>query len=269
MNLSDAFFYSNEQLLLENLLPIDQQHFNQINKEYWDGKHRTVEFKEWQEIVTHFGYDVNRIKRNSNTKSLRQYFYEGDYMTTEINTLDPSWLSNEFTIGCLEADDYGKKLFEGKNYTLYFFSEQNLFAIDYFHRHYKKIAKEDRYVAFKNMYLYCDYGFELFNKDMLSDILKLADNKKALEILTNKGIVNNGYITIYRGMGERSTPLEDAYSWTLSLETAKRFAHHFSPGVVYEGKVKLEKILDYLPDRKEEEVWVEYDEIENVIETQE
>lgn len=264
MDFSEIYFHANEQLLLKNLLPIDEEHFNQIQKGHWEEAYQDIDFEEWKEVITQYGYDTKRIKRNSNRRTMRQYFYEGEYITSEINTLDPSWLSNEFTIGCLKADEFAKEMFEGKNYTVYFFSEQNLFAIDYFHRHYKKIAKEDRYEAFKNMYVYCNYGFELFDKDVLSEMFSLAENQEAVLKLKENGISDSDYLTIYRGMGERSTRLENAYSWTLSLETAQRFAHHFSEGQVYKGRVKVEDILDYITERNEEEIWVTFSSIEDI-----
>lgn len=259
MNYSDVYFQANEQLLLKNLVAIDEEHYEQVNKEYWDADYATLTFEEWKEVMASTGYDVKRIKRNANMNTMRQYFYEGEYLTVEINTLDPGWLSNEFTISCLKADDYGKNLFENKTYSLYFFSEQNLFAIDYFHRHYDKIAVEDRYEAFKSMYVHCNYGFNLFDKDLLDNVFSLADNQQAVQELKDNKKVKDGYLTIYRGMGERSTRLEDAYSWTLSRAVAERFAHHFGRGKVYQAKVDVNNILDYISDRNEEEIWVKFD----------
>lgn len=263
MNYSDIYFQSNEQLFLKNLLPIDEKHFEEMNKSYWNSEYAELDFSEWRDVMTQSGYDVNRIKRNINLNTMRQYFYEGEYITVEINTLDPSWLTNDFTIGCLKADDMAKELFESKNYTLYFFSEQNLFAIDYFHRHYEKIETEDKYQAFKTMYLYCNYGFEYFDKDILSEVFTLADSEDSIEKLKNK--TNEQLLTIYRGMGDRSTPIDSAYSWTLSLSVAQRFAHHFSRGKVYQAKVNINDVIDYIEERNEDEVWVRFDSLQNVL----
>lgn len=262
MNYADIYFQSNEQLFLKNLLPIDEKHFEGMNKSYWDSEYAELDFSGWQDVMTQYGYDVNRIKRNVNPNTMRQYFYEGEYITVELNTLDPSWLTNEFSLGYLKADDMAKELFESKDYTLYFFSEQNLFAIDYFHRHYDKIATEDKYQAFKTMYLYCNYGFEHFDKGILAEVFGLSDSKSSIKELTKK--TNGSTLTIYRGMGERSTPLEDAYSWTLSLSVAQRFAHHFSRGEVYQATVDICDVIDYIEERNEEEVWVRFDSLQEL-----
>ena len=265
MSHADIYFQANEQLQLKNLASIDEEYFNSVDKSYWDESTQTLSYQEWQDVLSQKGYEINRIKRNLNTASIRQFFYQGEYLTPEINTIDPSWLLNEFTISCLKADKYGKEEFEKGEYTLYFFSERNLFAIDYFLRHYDKIAKEDLYSAFKNLYVYCNYGFELFPQDKLDEIFAVADNKEGVTELREADIVDEeGYLTIYRGEGKRSTALERAYSWTLSLDIANRFGHHFEKGKTYTAKVKLEKIIDYISERNEEEVWVRYTDIEDL-----
>lgn len=262
MNFADITFDANEQLLLKNLRPIDEEFYNEMDKSFWDASHAHLSFVEWKEVLASSGYEVNRIRRNVNMRTMRQFFYEGEYITVEIGTLDPSWLTNEFSLGALGVDNLAKQNFEEKNYAMYFFAEQNLFAIDYFHKHYEKIAIEDRYKAFRDMYMYCNYGFDLFDKEVLSSVLELSNNRKAIQELKKKGVGNT--LTIYRGMGDRSTPLEDSYSWTLSLGTARRFAHFFGEGKVYQAKVNLEDILDYVTERNEEEILVKNESIKEL-----
>lgn len=265
MSHADLYFQANEQLLLENLLPIEESYFNELDKSYWNEAYQNISFQEWKKVLTENGYEINRIKRNKNRRSMRQYFYEGEYLTPEINVLDPHWLLSPFTIMCQRADEMGKKEFENRRYAMYFFSENNLFAIDYFIRHFDKIADEDKYEAFKSMYIHCNYGFELFPEEILNKVFALADNTQGVKELEEADVLDDeGYATIYRGEGARSTPLEKAHSWTLSVETANRFAHFFEAGTVYQGKVKLEKIIDFISDRDEEEVWVRYSDIENI-----
>lgn len=265
MSHADLYFQANEQLLLKNLIPIDKEYFDSLDKSYWNEAYQHLSFSEWQEILTRNGYDINRIKRNRNRQTMRQFFYEGEYLTPEINALDPDWLLSPFTITCLRVDEMGKKEFENRRYTMYFFSENNLFAIDYFIRHFDKIADEDKYEAFKSMYIHCNYGFDLFPEEILDKVFALADNSEGVKELEEADVVDDeGYVTIYRGEGVRSTPLEKAHSWTLSPEIANRFGHFFENGKVYQAKVKLEKILDFISEREEEEVWVRYRDIEDI-----
>jgi len=75
----------------------------------------------------------------------------------------------------------------------------------------------------------------------------------------------NGMLTIYRGEGDLSTPIEDAMSWTLSKEVAMFFAKRFSSkGTCYKAKVYLQDIYDYLPERNEQEILVDFCSLENI-----
>lgn len=265
MNHADLYFQANEQLLLKNLLPIDKEYYDSLDKTYWNEAYQRFSFLEWQEVLAQNGYDTNRIKRNVNRNSIRQFFYEGEYLTPEINALDPSWLLNPFTISCLRADEAGKREFENRNYIMYFFSENNLFAIDYFIRHFDKIDEEDVYSAFKGLYVYCNYGFEMFPTELLDKVFAKADNEEGVNELETAGVADeDGYLTIYRGEGMRSTPIEKAHSWTLSHETAHRFGHFYQGGTVYQARVKIEDIIDFISERDEEEVWVRYSDIEDI-----
>lgn len=265
MSHADLYFHANEQLLLKNLVPIEEGFFNELNKTYWNEEYQHLSFDEWKQVLSQNGYDVNRIKRNVNLKSMRQFFYEGEYLTPEINSLDPDWLLSPFTIPCQKVDGMAKADFEKGNYIMYFFSENNLFAIDYFIRHFDKIEEVQLYTAFKSLYVHCNYGFEYFPEHILSAVFSKADNREGLKVLEEADLIDeDGYLTIYRGEGERSTPLKKAYSWTTSPEIANRFGHFFANGKVYQGKVKAERILDFIDDREEDEVWVRFSDIEEM-----
>jgi hypothetical protein len=265
MNFADVYFFANEQLRLDDLLPITKDFYQQLDKEYWNPKYQHLSYKEWKEILNEYGYDTQRIKRNPNIHSFRQFFYQGDYFTVELHSLDPAWLTSEFALPCLKVDEHYKKEFENKNYHLMFFPETNPFAIDYFIRWYKQIDKSSLWEIFKMIYTFANYGFSMFPEEMLEEIFSLADNQRVLASLREKGAIDkDGYVTIYRGEGKRSTPLEKAYSWTLSLQIAQKFAHHFEVGNVYRGKVKAEKIIDYDNERNEEEVLVRFKDIEDI-----
>lgn len=265
MSHADLYFQANEQLLLENLISIEEEYFNTLDKSYWNESYQNISFVEWKAVLSQNGYDINRIKRNRNRQSMRQYFYQGEYLTPEINALDPHWLLSPFVITCLRVDEMGKQEFENRRYVMYFFSENNLFAIDYFIRHFDKIEDEDKYEAFKSMYIHCNYGFELFPEEILDKVFALADNSQGVQELEGAAVADDeGYVTIYRGEGARSTPVTKAHSWTLSVEIANRFGHFFEAGTVYQGKVKLEKIIDFISERNEEEIWVRYSDIQDV-----
>lgn len=262
MNFSDLYFQANKQFFLNDLVPLDKDFFAEMNRSHWEEPYSLMSFEKWKEELESNGYDVNRIRRSSHPEGLRQFFYVGEYWTVELQILDPSWLTTEFGLGYLRADELGRELLEQKNYTMYFFSENNLFAIDYFHKHVDKIAPEDRYEAFKSMYIHCNYGFDAFDQALLKQVFSLNENNEAIKELHE--LSEEGYITVYRGEGARSTGIESAYSWTLSRDVARRFAHHFERGRVYKAKVHLNDAIDYIDERNEKEVWVRYSDLVDV-----
>jgi hypothetical protein len=265
MDMSELYFNANEQLRLENLIPVTKEVYKKEHKGFWDERYKGLSYEKWKSLLKEHGYDIKRIKKNTNLRTMRQFFYVGEYYTVEINSLDPAWLLNELTIQCLEANERGKEEFLNKKYTLFFFPEWNTFAIDYFIRLYKQIDKDQLWEVFKTMYTHANYGFDMFPKEVLEEVFSYADNTSALAVLKEKGAIDNkGYLTVYRGEGERSTDVEIAYSWTLSLDIATKFANHFGRGRIYKALVKAENIIDYLEERDEEEILVRFKDIEDL-----
>lgn len=73
-------------------------------------------------------------------------------------------------------------------------------------------------------------------------------------------------IEIFRGVN--SLEYEQGFSWTLCESTAKWFANRFSRngnGFVLKATVKTKNIIAYLPEAGEQEVLVDYNDLENVI----
>ncbi|WCK57482.1 hypothetical protein PP175_25795 (plasmid) [Aneurinibacillus sp. Ricciae_BoGa-3] len=265
MDFGDFYFSANEQLRLADLLPVGERYYKSFPKSTWKAEYQSLSFNEWKRLLNENGYDTNRIKYNKNLNSIRNLFYVGDYFTQDIGTVDPTWLLNEIGIKRLKADEQAKKAFEKKDYSLIFFPEWNMFAIDYFIKLYKEIDKVQLYEVFKEVYTLSNYGFSMFPEEILEEVFLHAPTQDAIKILKRLNITDkDGYITVYRGEGKRSTPVEEAYSWTLSKSIATKFAHHFGVGNVYQAKVKLEKIIDYDNERNEEEILVRYRDIEEV-----
>lgn len=262
MPYSDIFHQANQQLRFSWLRPVDAAYYDALDKTEWHDE-ATLSFTEWQDAVRRLGYDPARIKWNSRSTGLRLYFYQGEYATVELHFISPSWLDNSMSLNALKADDLARELFvEKKNYAIYFFAEFNLFALDYFEKYVEQIPESERYEAFKDMYVMCEYGFDHIDPALLDAMFALSDNTDAIAEL-----IADGYgemLTIYRGAGKVSTPLETAFSWTTSLDVARRFAHTFARGTVYMAHVPRARIIDYIQDRNESEIWVRYSDLENI-----
>lgn len=121
------------------------------------------------------------------------------------------------------------------------------------------IPIQNRYECFMQAYNRADFNFEEASENI--DVDLILDSKRLNEEQTEqlKEICGEDLLTIYRAQGSRSTSLEKAISWTVSLAVAERFAkyHNLSgDGVIYAAEVNLEDITDYITERNEEEIIV-------------
>lgn len=126
-----------------------------------------------------------------------------------------------------------------------------------FKRLFDKIHDKDLYKVFLLVYTSCEYGFGEFNKEMMLRIIncKPEEYKKEVEENLSNKVDENGFITVYRGVGSKSTPLKKAYSWTTNLCVALFFATRYSQkGKVYTGKVHINDVIAYIDSRNENEI---------------
>lgn len=70
-------------------------------------------------------------------------------------------------------------------------------------------------------------------------------------------------ITIYRGVEKNKKNSTKALSWTLNKDKAKWFATRYEDkGIMFTAKIKKEDVLAYFNSRKEEEVVIDYNNLE-------
>ncbi|MSU01380.1 hypothetical protein [Tissierella pigra] len=118
------------------------------------------------------------------------------------------------------------------------------------------IKPEELFEIFSDVYTLSEFGFNEFNKE---DFLLLFSMNTNNDYKSNIEKDGNGYVTIYRGEGEQSSPLDEAYSWTLDKDKAEWFANRYDTEEVcrvYQAKVHIDNIKAYFEDRGEEEVIV-------------
>jgi len=129
------------------------------------------------------------------------------------------------------------------------------------------IPDNDKYLIFRDIYVRLEYGFNYIEQDFVEKVLQFRKKDKGLKNKLNKICDSNGYITIYRGMGNLSTTIESAYSWTTNLYTALFFAVRFeadSNGRVYLAKIHKNKVIDYINNRNEFEILAQYNDLQDV-----
>ena len=126
---------------------------------------------------------------------------------------------------------------------------------------FELIPDKKKWDAFIAMYTRCELGFEAL-EPMYSEIFSYAglSRKRAGRLRRLAKKVGKEF-TVYHGAKDDDSKWNphDVYSWTLSENTAWFFAHRFNKdGEVWERKISIEDAVDYLTDRNEEEVLLDY-----------
>lgn len=149
-------------------------------------------------------------------------------------------------------------------YKMFFMVEKRIALITY-KDFFDQIPDEDKYPIFRDLYTKMEYGFNYIGNDFAEEVLKYKKSDKRIHSKLNKLCDTNGYITIYRGIGKKSTSVEEAYSWTTHLYTAIKFATRFNDvGDVYTAKIHKSKVIDYIETRCEFEILAKFPDLANI-----
>lgn len=261
MNFGNIFQAVNEQIFLRELIQFTPDNFDEL-KQYFN----IVEsFEELKLRFEKYDADINKLYANKNGFNL--YWYVQDNALTEFHTLyEDEFIYMNLKERLAAQEEHLKDLREKGDYESYFGSLYLIapnFTFDMYERLFEEIPEDLKYKIFRDIYVNAEYGFQKLNKDIVEQAFKLNKDKSFKETLsTNK----QGYLTVYRGMGESSTSIESAYSWTLSLAIASNFAAKFSMkgGKVVKANIHIDNVIDYITDRREAEVLLFPEFLENV-----
>ena len=124
------------------------------------------------------------------------------------------------------------------------------------------IPEEQALEAFVQVYTSSEFGLSAFDHELLLYLYqdcRSPEHAKRMNQFYEK-VGERDWITVYRGCTEEGI---EAYSWTFDKRVAEKFALR-SDGDVYQVSLLKEHVLDYFEHRKEEEVLVSKDHIENV-----
>lgn len=111
-----------------------------------------------------------------------------------------------------------------------------------FERRYKSIEPEKVFSVWSYLHTHIDYANGMWKPEVLDYVFAHAPQTELPEP------DENGKITIYRGMGEKSQPAEEAISWSTDPMCALWFANRSArgTGLVY-ARVAPDQILAYNP----------------------
>jgi len=102
-------------------------------------------------------------------------------------------------------------------------------------------------------------GFEYIDEEYQYFFEKTAEKSK--DIAELKENFSDEILTIYRGQASKSTPYDEALSWTLNKDVALFFANRFDSEdcKILESRVHIDNVIAYISDREEFEVLVPCD----------
>lgn len=134
------------------------------------------------------------------------------------------------------------------------------YRLDCFTMIFNYIEDEYKYKFFQDIYSAIENGFSEIPGEIFDEIKRLKP-RKTNELLNE--FAEDGYLTIYRGEGSKSSHIESSLSWSLNNKVAKFFATRFdNEGKLYSGKVHVNDVICFLTDRNEEEVLVKFNDIQ-------
>lgn len=122
---------------------------------------------------------------------------------------------------------------------------------------YDLIPHHIKFDIFIGAYSIAEDGFDHLSHDAIKEIAEYRHFSTAAKTLLRRLAVapdRHRYISIFRGQGSLSQPVQEAMSWTTSLKTAQWFANRFESGHVCQARVKISDIIAYITDRDDSEV---------------
>ena len=115
-----------------------------------------------------------------------------------------------------------------------------------------KLSELEQKRVFLSEYKRNEYGFDRLDKTMVREVLSYPTPAEHDIEIADIYPEDDDRIWIYRGVTPKSSPLREAYSWTLDPTVAEGFATRFGEiGHVIERRVHKDHVKAYLPGESE------------------
>jgi hypothetical protein len=255
MNIAEIIELVRGSLREEDLVPVkklkDKNFVDEVSKRFHLPTYEQIEelAKKLETSVEYFFIDL---------KGLTPIVYFHDGLLLEIHAYDDDYI-RDFQVK--ERLNQGLKVLrrciQENNYMDFFIRVDSRVRILLFKRLFNEIPDKDLYEIFLTIYSHADYGFTEIDEKYFSRIIrcKSKQQQQKIEKSLKKEVDKDGFITVYRGVGSKSTPPDKAYSWTIDIGTAAFFASRFSEaGDIYTGKVHIKDVIAYIDSRNEKEI---------------
>ncbi|ADO59663.2 hypothetical protein [Paenibacillus polymyxa] len=217
-------------------------------------------------LKDYFGSHYSYIFHNPS--GMPEAFYHKEFTWVDIWGLEKEFLDMSRTLELIQQTNQRIEKWKLKNDYLSIFSFMDKkIALQLFTHYVDLIPEPLQYDIFRDVYSKTEYNFHTLTSEFLEELsyLRKHSQKWHNQMKELKTFVDSdGCIAIYRGECTKSSPLNKAWSWTLSYQTALFFATRFSTeGIVYQTRIRYEDVYDYLPNRDEQEVLVDPNKIKN------
>lgn len=219
-------------------------------------------YEEAAKIFSEAGLSIEKVVVDPKRSFQKMYyadFESGQYFDVHLGR---EWLLDEqLGLKLYAKQDAGAKLLAKRDWeTFYFIAVPTPMQIYDFQRRYKSIEPERVFSVWSGIHQHMDYANGQWNPKILDYVFDHALEEKDLPLN------ENGTVTVYRGGGKLSQPVERALSWSTNRINALWFANRSGRGqAVYVGEVRPENVIAYFGSfREENEVLVRPGKVENV-----
>jgi hypothetical protein len=255
MNIAEITELVRGSLREEDLVPVkqlqDKNFVDEVSKRF-----SLPTYEQIEELANKLGTSVEHFYVDLKGLTPIVYFHDG--LLLEIHAYDDDYIRDfEVKARLTQGSKILNRCIQENNYMDFFIRVDSRARILLFKRLFNEIPDKDLYEVFLTIYTHADYGFTEIDEKYFSRIIKCKPKQQQQKIeksLKHK-IDEDGFITVYRGVGSKSTSPEKAYSWTTDINIAAFFASRFSQvGDIYTGKVHIKDVIAYVEDRNEHEI---------------
>ena len=207
-------------------------------------------YEELKSALAECGMDIKKVVFDG-TRSFQNAFYadfeQGHYcwipfqkrgLVNVIRTMDQQFRSSGFGLARRNHD-----------WVTFYLMDVPLPMLIYdFERRYRDIEPEQVFKVWSSIHTRIDFSNGMWRPEVLEYVFSHAPQSELPESDAD------GLITIYRGMGEKSQPAENAISWSTSPVCALWFANRSGRGTrLVSARVSPEQILAYNPGHRGEQ----------------
>lgn len=204
--------------------------------------------------------EANKDKFYFNPQSLIfPYFYLDDFFFYQFHSL---LIGNLTAMGEYSTINHFKNmrrhaciLYQREYFSALLFFLDKPIRLTMYQKLFNKIPDHEKFDLFIDVYSSVEYGFDRIDPAFIRSVFEYRFKSRTWIPFKDQFPHVGEWVTVYRGVTEKSSPLNRSYSWTLNKDVAEFFARRFnSLGKVIVAETRPEDIICYVNSRNEEEV---------------